>query len=340
MATLASNRPTLLDWAKTRDPDGKTARVAEILTQANPLLLDLQFVEGNLPTGHRTTIRTGLPTVYWRQINAGVPSSKSRTAQVDEGCAMLEARSEIDKKLASLEADMDAYRAQEAIPFQQAMAQEMASTFWYGNAGTAPEEFSGLATRYSSLSAANGQNIINAAGAGADNTSIWLIVNGPNTIHGIFPKGSKAGLYQEDLGEMDLFDASGNRFRGYSELFKWDTGLVVRDWRFGVRICNIDVSNLVAESSAANLVKLLVKAIHRLPDGALNMGRPAIYMNRTVAQMLDIQQLNIMAGFGSGTTTNGGSIKYEDVNGVWQPSFRGITIRITDSILETESVVS
>ena len=67
MSALAASHPTLLDLAKRLDPDGKIDVIAEILTQENPILEDLSFVEGNLPTGHRTTIRTGLPTPTWRR---------------------------------------------------------------------------------------------------------------------------------------------------------------------------------------------------------------------------------------------------------------------------------
>jgi len=102
MAALDATALTLLDWAKRIDPDGKTPVIAELLSQSNEILEDCLFKEGNLPTGDRVSIRTGLPTVYWRALNAGVPNSKSTTAQVDEGCGMLEGRSEVDKDLAEL----------------------------------------------------------------------------------------------------------------------------------------------------------------------------------------------------------------------------------------------
>ena len=41
------------------------------------------FKEGNLPTGERVIIRTGLPSVYWRALNQGIPNIKSTTAQID-----------------------------------------------------------------------------------------------------------------------------------------------------------------------------------------------------------------------------------------------------------------
>src|SRR3990170_2620997 len=163
MATLATGVVTLHDYAKRLDPDNKIARIIEILEQTNGMLPDMKWKEGNLPTGHRTTVRTGLPTVFWRLLNQGVPTSKSTTAQIDEAVGMLEAWSEVDKDLADLNGNTAAFRLSEAAPFIEAMNEEMQSTLIYGNSGTAPEEFTGLAVRYSDIGAgapANAQNII------------------------------------------------------------------------------------------------------------------------------------------------------------------------------------
>lgn len=330
MATLGATKPTLVDWAKRLDPSGKTAKIVELLGQSNEILKDMQFVQGNLPTGHRTTVRTGLPTVYWRLLNAGVPSSKSTTAQVDEMCGSLEARSEVDVDLAALNGNTAEFRLSEATAFLEAMNQEMAQTLFYGNSGLAPEEFTGLSIRYSSTTATNGQNIISGAGAGSDNSSIWLIGWGQDKVTGTFPKGSQAGLVHEDLGVGDAFDGSNNRFRAYMDRWVWKTGLVVKDWRYAVRIANIDISNLVSKSSAADLIELMIKAIHRIP--MLDACSPVFYMNRSCFQMLDIQKRD--------DVITGGGLRYENVDGIPTPTFRGIPVRKCDQLLETEAVVS
>ena len=333
MATLAANALTLADFAKRLDPDGKTSAIVELLSQSNPLLQDMQWLEGNLPTGHRTTVRTGLPTVAWRLLNQGVQPGKSTTAQVDEQCGMLEAWSEVDKDLAMLNGNTSAFRLSEAQAFIEAMNQEMASTIFYGNQGLAPEEFTGLSIRYSSLSAANGQNILSGSGAGADNSSVWLVCWGGQTVHGIFPKGSKAGLIHEDLGEVTVETSTGiagTRMRAYQDHWQWKCGLALKDWRFAVRIANIDISNLVAKSSAADLIELMIKAVHRIPS--MGMGKPVFYMNRSVFQMLDIQRRD--------DVISGGGLTYQQVDGVAQPSFRGIPVRVCDALTEAEAVVS
>ena len=331
MATLASNVATLADHAKRLDPDGKVPMIVELLRQRNAILDDMLWKEGNLPTGHRTTVRIGLPTVTARRLNEGVVPSKSTTAQIDEQCAMFEAISEVDADLVKLNGNDAGFRLSEAAAFIEAMNQTMAQTLFYGNASITPEYFTGFAPRYASLSGTNAQNILSAGGAGADNTSIWLIAWGENTVSGIYPKASKAGLIHEDLGEQMIQTGVGigtGRMKAFIDRWQWKCGLAVRDWRYAVRIANIDVSNLVNESGAADLIKLMIKAIHRLPD--LSSGRPVFYCNRTVREMLDIQALN-KASY---------QLNIDNVDGKPVTKFRGIRIETCDQILESESVVA
>lgn len=331
-ASIGANVLTLSDWAKRLDPGGKVPDIVEMLNQTNEMLDDMMWLEGNLATGHRTTVRTGLPAVAWRLLNQGVAPSKSTTAQLDEQTGLLEAWSEVDVELAKLNGNTPQFRLSEAQSFIEAMNQEMVQTLLYGNSGLASEEFTGLSARYSSLTAGNGRNIIDAGGTGSDNTSIWLIVWGQNTIHGIFPKGSKAGLEHNDLGieTVEVTNGiAGNRMRAYRDQWIWKCGIALRDWRYVSRIANIDVSNLVGETSAADILKLMTKATWRIIN--TGMGRAAFYVNRTVGEMLDIQsQAAVKAG---------GQLGYENIDGRRIMSFRGIPIRTVDQILLTESRV-
>ncbi len=329
MPVIGNTVATLADWAKRLDPDGKVPATVELLGQTNEILDDQLWAQGNLPTGHRINQRTGLPSVYWRLLNKGTPTSKSTTASVDEHCGMLTARSNVDKDLAELNGNTNDFRLSEAQAFLEAMSQESASTLFYGSAAN-PEEFVGLAPRYSSLSAGNAGNIIAGGGAGADNTSIWLIGWGEQSIQGIFPKGSKAGLSHEDLGLDDVKDADGHEYRAYKDLFEWKQGIALKDWRYVVRIPNIDISATVADSdgSSVNLQELMIKALHRLPSMA-NV-RPAFYVNRTIRQMLDIQAMN---------KTNL-QLQVGEEEGRLKTMLRGVPIRTCDALLETETLVA
>jgi hypothetical protein len=334
MPALDSNKLTLLDWAKRIDPKGNTDVVVELLMETNDIIQDITWMEGNLPTGHQVTIRTGLPTIHWRTLNAGVQSSKSTTAQVTEGCGIMEAYSELDQDIALLNGNSSEFRLSEVKAFFEAMNQEFAQTLFYGNVGVAQNEFNGLAIRYSSLSAGNSQNIVSAGGSDAANqASIWLVGWGEKKVRGIFPKGSKAGLVHKDLG-LQLIQNTGGVDGAKSECFvdkfQWKCGLALEDWRFVVRIPNIDVSNLTGETSAADLSKLMTRAEHRIPNR--NGVKLVFYMNRTVFEMLDIQRGQAVAA--------GGGVKWEMIDGKQIPTFRGIPIRICDQLLETEEPVT
>jgi major capsid protein gp7 len=333
MATIGT-AVNLIDFAKRLDPDGGIAAIAEILSQANDLIPDIMWREGNLPTGDRVTVRTGLPSIFFRMINQGIPSSKSTTAQIDEGTAMMEARGQIDQTLAQLNGLESSFRASENAPFLEAMAQTFARTFWYGNTGLDPEQFTGMSPRYSDDSGpANAENIINAGGVGSDNTSIWLIGHGDQGIYGITPKGLPSGLTHEDLGLQDAFDASAatptnNRFRAYMDLYQWKCGVCVKDWRYAVRIANIDVSNLVAETSAADILELMAVAVDKPPS--LENAKWAFYCSRTVRTMLRIQCMqkpNVYLNLGQ-------------EEGQRKLNFDSIPIRLSDQLLATEAAVA
>jgi hypothetical protein len=341
MATLSTSNLTLADWAKRTDPDGRVPVIAELLSQSNEILEDCVFKEGNLPTGERVVIRTGLPTVYWRALNQGIPNSKSTTAQVDEACGMLEARSEVDKDLAMLNGNTAQFRLSEDTAFLEAMNQTMATTLFYGNPGTDPKQFLGLAPRYSALTGSNNsQNVINAEGADAtSNTSVYLVIWGDNTVYCPFPKGSKAGLMHEDLGEQTVYNSDGTRLQAYATRYQWKNGLVVKDWRYVVRICNIDTDDLIAQtgtqqaSDATALIKLMSRALYRIPNMA--MGRAAFYMNRTVHSGLAIAALDksqYVLKVNEGLSQFGTPYSWL--------SFQGVPLRRTDAIVNTEAVVS
>lgn len=329
MGTLAATALTLSDWAKRLDPDGGVDAIVEILAETNEVLDDMLYKEGNLPTGHRTTVRSGLPSGTWRKLNYGVQPEKSTTVPVTDACGMLESYSEIDKDLADLNGNTAEFRLSEDRAFLEGLNQTMVDSLFYGDTDVDPEKFMGLAPRYSDTSAENGDNIILGGGSGADNTSIWLVVWGDNAAHGIFPKGSMAGMQHKDLGEDTLTDAAGGKYQGYRTHYQWKNGLTVRDWRQVVRIANIDVSDLTKDASAgADLIDLMVQALEQVHN--INGGKAAFYCNRGIRSFLRRQ------------TTNKSNVHLNmgEVAGKKALMFDEVPVRRCDAILETESLVS
>lgn len=329
---LSAQNPTLLDITRAQDPDGAIAAVAEILTETNEMLLDIPFMEGNLTTGHRTTIRTGIPEPTWRMFYGGVQPTKSTRAQITDNTAMLEAYAEVDKALADLNGNSAAFRMSEDYAHIEGMSQAAQQAFIFGNETLNPNQFNGFAPRFSDLSADNADNIIDAGGTGSDNASIWLVVWGPNTCHGIYPKGSVGGLKMQDLGEVTIenVDGQGGRMQGYRTHYDWRLGLCVRDWRYVVRIANIDRSelNATATGNSANLPELMFEASERLPS--LTAGTAVYYMDRSIRTKLRQQ---MAAAVKQSTLT------VENVGGVRTPMFDEIPIRRVDKLAVNEARV-
>ncbi len=322
---------TYLDLANRLDPNDKVAAIIELLNETNEILDDMKSKEGNLVTGNKTTVRTGLPSVTWRLLNYGVQPSKSTTKPVVDTTGNLEAYAEVDKDLADLNGNTAAFRLSEDRAFLEAMNQEMAEALFYGNVAVDPEKFTGLAARYSSLSATSGENIIDAGGtAGATNTSIWMIVWGESTVHGIYPKGSVGGFKHQDLGEKTLTDAANGLYQGYRTHYKWEIGLTVRDWRYAVRIANInwtDVTTKTVAGGAPDLVKFMIEAIEIVPN--LNMGTPVFYMRREVRTALRNQI----------RTDSNVQLTVDTVQGKRVVSFDEVPVKRVDQLLSTEAQV-
>lgn len=335
MAVLPTTHPTLLDLAKRQDPDGTIADIVELLNQTNEVLDDMVWQEGNLLTGHRTTVRTGLPEPTWRRLYQGVQPTKSTTAQVTENTAMMEAYAEVDKALADLNGNTAAFRLSEDLPHIEGMSQELARNIFTGNEALQPERFTGLIPRYNSFEAENAENIIDAgADSGAtDLRSIWLIVWGPNTVHGIVPKGSTAGLQMEDKGQVTIenIDGQGGRMEAYRTHYRMDSGLVVRDWRYVVRIANISLSELKAHPTPGTdlvLADKMFEAMELIPN--LGSGRAAFYMDRKLRTVLRQQTSSLLRN---------STLTIEQQGGVPVQMFHGIPLRRVDALDIDETYV-
>lgn len=347
MAVIGASALTYADWAKRLDDGYRVARIIELLSQTNEILEDMLVVEGNLPTGHKTTIRTGLPQATWRVLNLGVPNAKSTAAQLVDACGNLETYAVIDKDIADLNGNTAEFRLSEVKAFLEGMSQQVASTLIYGNQFLNAERFTGLAPRYSTVNTANSNsafNVLDGGGTASTNTSVWVAVWGDDTLHATFPKGKITGLQHRDMGEWPIADSAGNTYQGYRDHFKWEIGLVLRDWRYCARVCNIDVTQLTGVS-AANLINLLIRALYRLPTAPVsattiqssdtdavraNMGRTIIYGNRVVRTYLDLQAMN---------KTNV-LLRIEEFDGKPITTFRGIPVRTCDAILSNEARVT
>lgn len=331
MATLGQSFVDLIDVYKQQDGKGQFVAVIEMLMEMNPVLDDAIAMECNKGTTHLHTVRTGLPNVTWGKLYQGIPNSKGRTAQVEDTTGFVEGLSTIDKRLLELSTNEGAVRLSEAQAYLEAMSQEVATKLFYGDTASDPEEFMGFAPRFNDKSAPNGGQIIDAGGTGSDNTSVWFVTWGDNQCSLLYPKGTQAGVKREDKGEQRLTDDNGNAYYGKEEQFTWHVGLAVRDWRYVSRIANIDVSDMAG--GTVKLYDFMRKAYYKLQNRRVAGGKLAIYCNRDVLEALDALATN------AGASDNFVRLKPMEIEGKEVMTYRGIPIRETDAILNTEARV-
>lgn len=332
MAGVGGSFLDLIDLHK-RQENNDIATIIELLKENNAILDDAIAMECNQGTSHITTIRTGLPTVTWGKFYKGISQSKSTTAQVTDTTGFVEHISSIDKRLLNISGNPNALRLQEATAALEAIAQEVAATLIYGNDNTAPEEFTGFAPRFNDTTAANGGQIVSAAGSGSDNTSAWFVTWGDSFCHMLYPKGTAGGVSREDKGEQRVLDGSSNPYYVMEEMFTQHAGLTVRDWRNIARVANIDVSNLQAGS--VDIYKFFRQAFWKIKKHRPSGGRMAIYCNADVLEALDADS--------TPTTSTSASfvrLKPTEVDGMEVMAYRGIPVRQVDAITNTEAVVS
>lgn len=334
MATKGSVNMTLLDHASRVDESGKILRIVEMMDAVNEIMSDMVVIEGNTQTGHKTGMRTGLPTVAWRQINKGTQPTKSSVKAVEFSAGMIEQLGQVDEELVALASDAAGFRMSENKPQIEAISQELAKTIFYGDVRVNPERFTGLSAYYSALSGVDSSaNVINAGGAGSDNTSLWLVVWSEDAIHAFYPRGTQAGISHEDKGKERVLDSDSNPYYAFVDQYKAKLGLAVRDYRQAVRICNIDVSNLATAGdetdTSANIFKFAADAVNRVWN--LNSGRAAWYCNRKVKTALDIKALEKANAMVSIETLQSG-----------KPMTRllGLPVRRCDALLNTEAAVA
>lgn len=291
MAVVGNLAVTLNDWRKRLTPDGKIDYIIEALAQSNPILEHMLWMEGNLPTGNSTTLRTSIPTPSLRRINRGVDNVKSTTKQITDTCSMFEARSEIDIELLALQADKEAFRRSEDTAVTEGFAQTLAKYAIYGDSDSNPDEFNGLSVRYNTLAGNKGDagyQVISAGAGGTNtNTSAWLVGWGERNVAGIYPKNTRAGLEMRDLGEQTVTDADGRKFQAVSTLFNWKAGLAVKDLRQIATVRNIDVSGLKAMTSANKvaMIENFIYAKNRIRN--LSAGKFQWYLSDSMYTFLE-----------------------------------------------------
>ena len=288
MAVSATSHPTMVDYVNRLDRDGKIADIIEIIRQENQLADVIPWIECNDGDGHRTTMRTGLPTPTWRQLYGGVQPTKSETRQVRDTTGIMHAYAEVDVDLVEANQNSADWLLSENSAFVAGMNEEFMQTFFYGDEATEQEAFTGLSARYSSTTAENKNNVIKDL-TGTPDTSLWVLGFGPQALHGVYPKGYTMGLKEtyKGIDTIEDADGSGGRMEAHRTHYRWACGASLRDWRTCGRI-QVDFADLTKNAaSGANLYDLMSKMLTRTRRGMVT--NKVIVCNEGVMEFLRLQ---------------------------------------------------
>ena len=319
-----------------RQKDRKVQKVIEMLSKDNPILDHAPVIECNNGTTHRSTVRTGLPKSYWAMVGEPVPDSTDDTAQLTEDTGTMEQWLSVPKNLLKIQTDPETYLLSRNKASIEGLRQDMAENLFYGSRKGNPASFNGLHYRFNTLDedeAETANNIIDMGGTGNRLTSIWLATWDPETMHLLYPAGSTGGIQFETFPQHVSETDKGNLIK-HKTHYMWDMGLAVVDWRYQVRIANIDSQNLDAliNNGAGTpadwkLIRAMVAGRRKTPRAKI--GKQIWYMNRDTKTMIDLiaaEKSNVY-------------LKITEFEGKPVTFFQGIPIEECDAIVNTEEQV-
>jgi hypothetical protein len=320
MATRTPTGLTLVEVAKRLAPDGSQAKIAEVLAEKNDILNDIPFRAANDTFVNKTLRRSQEPAGQFRKLNEGISPGFSKTTVKWDVIGLLESYGKHDIEVINNMPDPKGARNDENVSHIAGMGKTMATTLLYGNTITTPEQFNGLAPRLDDIS--DSPTVIGAGGS-SGTTSIFLVDWGPDTVHGLYPKNSVAGLDHQNLGIQIVLDPDSLEYRAYVDWFTWRMGLAVKNPKSIGRVANIEASG------ASNIFDedLLIKVIVQMTQGP----GMRIYVNKTVMAQMWIRLKD---------KTNVHFTRIDGLDAGGAPmAFNGIPIRQVDKIVDTEVVV-
>jgi hypothetical protein len=317
---------------------------ARVLDRMTPLVRMLPMIPSNNILSNIATRTDSLPVASTRRWNEGIKATTAKNTPLNDPIALFEDYSEVDRDLWEIQNSPNAWRADQDTDHMEALFQLMESNLFYGNLAQNPGGFNGLATRFNNLeSYPNGDqswqpNVWNGGATTGNVTSAWMIEFNPQSIYGIYPANSMAGLSVRDLGEVtkELSSATGAvgsnfLYQVLRTMFKWYMGMQVRDERAVQRICNINPTALSSNNFDENI---FIQAKNWLPRNGEGSGT-VIFVNRALKTQIDIravsQKLNAYTYFSANET---------DVFGRSVTKFQNIPIYVAEKILSTETVLS
>lgn len=310
---MPATRTTFLDIVKANGSDA----VAGLIEEVVPAVPELARFGSRTIKGlnYKTLVRTGLPTVGFRNGNEGTDAVKSTYENRLVETFIMNPRIECDQAVADAYEDgPEAYIAMEGAGITAAAAITVARQIYYGNSATGRGDakgFPGLIGIYDST------NLVVDAGGSTDDTasSVWAIKFGPQDCQLVI--GMNGELTLSDVRRETIYDANSKPLDGYVQTLLARIGLQV-----GSRYSVGRIKKLT-EDSGKGLTDARLSALwSKFPIGH----KPDVFMmsRRSLGQL---QQSR------TATNATGAEAPFPD-------SWQGIPLVATDSILDTEKLAS
>lgn len=317
-----------------------------VLDRMTPLVRMLPLKPSNNILSNIAVRTDSLPVASTRRWNEGIKATASKNTPLNDPIALFEDYSEVDKDLWEIQNNPNAWRADQDMNHIEGLFQLLESMLFYGSLTLNPGAFNGLATRFNNLeSYPNGDtswqpNVWNGGQTSGNCTSAWMIEFGDDTVYGIYPPNSPAGLNVRDLGEITKELASGTGAVGQNYMYqvlrtmlRWYLGIQIGDERCVQRICNINPVGFSGPNGFDESV--FIEAKNWLPRGGEAPGT-IIMVNRALKSQIDIRAVSQKIN----TYFTPPSDNSMDVFGKAVTKFQNIPIYVAEKILSTETVLS
>lgn len=328
------------------DAGAKFVLPTRVLDRMTPLVKMIPMISSNNILSNIAVRTDSLPIASTRRWNEGIKATASKNAPLNDPIALFEDYSEVDFDLWEIQNNPEMWRAQQDMNHIEGLFQLMESTLLYGSLATNPGSFNGLSTRFNNLeSYPNGDtswkpNVWNGGLATGPATSAWMIEFGDDTIYGIYPPNTPAGLSFRDLGEITKELSSGTGSVGTNYMYqvlrtmlRWYLGIQIADERCVQRIANINPIGFSGPSGFDE--NIFIQAKNQLPRFGEASGT-VILVNRDLKTQIDIRAVSqkINTYF---TPPGDNSM---DVFGKAVTKFQNIPIYVAEKISSLETIVT
>jgi L-amino acid N-acyltransferase YncA len=309
-----ATRLTLLDLAKRNGSDAVVGLIEEVQNAAPEVsVFDNRTISG---TSYKTLIRTGLPSIAFRNANEGQDPATGTFAEKLVQAHILSGRIVCDKAvLAGAEDGPESVKADEASGVMEAALQHLGKQIYYGTVNDG-KGFPGL------QSLVDDSMVVDATGStAATGSSVYAVKFGPRHIQLVWGKNTPFSL--SPWRDETALDSNSKGFAAeVADLLAWSGLQCVNKYAVG------RIKDCTADSGKGLTDALLAQLFAKFPVGTVP---DAVFMSRRSRSQLQISRTVVLHGTGTSRPNQPGLAPLPT-------EYDGVPIIATDSIIDTETL--